>query len=135
MASVNRVTLVGYLGRDPEIRTFPDGGMVCNVNLATTDRWRDKTTGEDREATEWHRLVFKDKLAEIANNHLRKGSQIYAEGTIRTRKYDKDGVDHYVVEIHCNTMQMLGSRPNDNRQSGSNQPPTGGDQNGQGYDD
>lgn len=135
MASVNRVTLVGYLGRDPEIRAFPDGGMACNVTLATTHRWRDKTTGEDREATEWHRLVFKDKLAEIVNNYLRKGAQIYAEGSIRTRKYDKEGVDHYVVEIHCNAMQMLGSRPNENRQSGYEQPPTDGDQSDSGYAD
>jgi single-strand DNA-binding protein len=111
MASVNKVILVGTLGRDPETRTFPSGDQVCNVTLATTDKWKDKQTGEMREATEWHRLVFNGRLAEIAAQYLRKGSQIYVEGQIRTRKYtDKDGVEKYATDIRVDQMQMLGSR-------------------------
>ncbi|MDR2851624.1 MAG: single-stranded DNA-binding protein [Burkholderiaceae bacterium] len=111
MASVNKVILVGNLGRDPETRTFPSGDQVCNASLATTDRWKDKQTGEMREATEWHRLVFNGRLAEIAAQYLRKGSQIYIEGSIRTRKYtDKDGIEKYATDIRVDQMQMLGSR-------------------------
>lgn len=111
MASVNKVILVGNLGRDPETRTFPSGDQVCNATLATTDKWKDKQTGEMREATEWHRLVFNGRLAEIAAQYLRKGSQIYVEGQIRTRKYtDKDGVEKYATDIRVDQMQMLGSR-------------------------
>jgi single-strand DNA-binding protein len=111
MASVNKVILVGNLGRDPETRTFPSGDQVCNVTLATTDKWKDKQSGEMREATEWHRLVFNGRLAEIAAQYLRKGSQIYVEGQIRTRKYnDKDGVEKYATDIRVDQMQMLGSR-------------------------
>ena len=111
MASVNKVILVGNLGRDPETRTFPSGDQVCNASLATTDRWKDKQTGEMREATEWHRLVFNGRLAEIAAQYLRKGSQIYVEGSIRTRKYtDKDGIEKYATDIRVDQMQMLGSR-------------------------
>ncbi len=87
MASVNKVILVGNLGRDPEMRTFPSGDQVANVTIATTDKWRDKTSGENREATEWHRVVFNGRLAEIAGQYLRKGSQVYVEGSIRTRKW------------------------------------------------
>ena len=111
MASVNKVILDGNLGRDPETRTFPSGDQVCNVTLATTDKWKDKQSGEMREATEWHRLVFNGRLAEIAAQYLRKGSQIYVEGQIRTRKYtDKDGVEKYATDIRVDQMQMLGSR-------------------------
>ncbi|WP_208511473.1 single-stranded DNA-binding protein [Variovorax paradoxus] len=111
MASVNKVILVGNLGRDPETRTFPSGDQVCNATLATTDKWKDKQSGEMREATEWHRLVFNGRLAEIAAQYLRKGSQIYVEGQIRTRKYtDKDGVEKYATDIRVDQMQMLGSR-------------------------
>jgi single-strand DNA-binding protein len=111
MASVNKVILVGNLGKDPEMRTFPSGGRVCNVTLATTDRWKDKQTGEMKEATEWHRVVFNDRLAEIAGEYLRKGSQVYIEGQIRTRKYtDQQGVEKYATEIRADTMQMLGKR-------------------------
>jgi single-strand DNA-binding protein len=111
MASVNKVIIVGNLGRDPETRTFPSGGRVCNVTIATTDRWKDKQSGEMKEATEWHRVVFNDRLAEIAGEYLRKGSQVYVEGSLRTRKYtDKDGVEKYATEIRADTMQMLGSR-------------------------
>ena len=110
-ASVNKVILVGNLGRDPELRSFPNGGQVANVTLATTRRWRDKQSGERREETEWHRLVFNNRLAEIAGQYLRKGSQIYVEGSIRTRKWQgQDGQDRYSTEIRVDQMQMLGGR-------------------------
>ena len=128
MASVNKVILVGNLGRDPETRTFPSGDQVCNVTLATTDKWKDKQSGEMREATEWHRLVFNGRLAEIAAQYLRKGSQIYVEGQIRTRKYqDKDGVEKYATDIRVDQMQMLGSRQGQGGPSGG-----GGDDEGYG---
>ena len=111
MASVNKVILVGNLGRDPEMRTFPSGDQVANVTVATTDRWKDKQSGEMREATEWHRIVFNGRLAEIAGQYLRKGSQVYVEGSLRTRKWtDKDGAEKYTTEIRADQMQMLGSR-------------------------
>jgi single-strand DNA-binding protein len=111
MASVNKVIIVGNLGRDPEVRTFPSGGRVANVTVATTDRWKDKASGEMKEATEWHRVVFNERLADIAGEYLRKGSQVYIEGSIRTRKYtDKDGVEKSITEIRADTMQMLGRR-------------------------
>jgi single-strand DNA-binding protein len=111
MASVNRVTLVGNLGRDPETRTFPSGDQVCNVTIATTDKWKDKQSGEMREATEWHRVTFNGRLAEIAAQYLQKGAQVYVEGQIRTRKYtDKDGVEKFSTEIRADQMQMLGSK-------------------------
>lgn len=111
MASVNKVIIVGNLGRDPEMRTFPSGGRVCNVTIATTDKWKDKQTGEQREHTEWHRVVFNDRLAEIAGEYLKKGSQVYVEGSIRTRKWtDQQGVEKYSTEIRADTMQMLGRR-------------------------
>ena len=111
MASVNKVIVVGNLGRDPEMRTFPSGDQVANVTVATTDRWKDKQSGEMREATEWHRIVFNGRLAEIAGQYLRKGSQVYVEGSLRTRKWtDKDGIEKYTTEIRADQMQMLGSR-------------------------
>jgi single-strand DNA-binding protein len=111
MASVNKVIIVGNLGKDPEMRTFPSGGRVCNVTIATSERWKDKTTGEQKEATEWHRVVFNDRLAEIAGEYLRKGSQVYVEGSLRTRKWtDKDGVEKYTTEIRADEMKMLGKR-------------------------
>ena len=112
MASVNKVILVGNLGRDPEMRTFPSGDQVANVSLATTDKWRDKQSGEMREHTEWHRLVFNGRLAEIAGQYLRKGSQIYVEGSIRTRKWtdQQSGQERYSTEIRVDQMQMLGRR-------------------------
>lgn len=109
--SVNKVILVGNLGKDPETRTFPSGGQVTNATLATNEKWKDRQTGEMRDHTEWHRLVFNNRLAEIAGQYLRKGSQIYVEGSIRTRKWqDKDGQDRYSTEIRVDQMQMLGSR-------------------------
>jgi single-strand DNA-binding protein len=111
MASVNKVIIVGNLGRDPEMRSFPSGDQVANVTIATTDKWRDKTSGEMREATEWHRVVFNGKLADIAGQYLRKGSQVYVEGSLRTRKWTgQDGVEKYTTEIRADQMQMLGSR-------------------------
>jgi single-strand DNA-binding protein len=112
MASVNKIILVGNLGRDPEMRTFPSGDQVANVTLATTDKWKDKQTGEPREHTEWHRLVFNGRLAEIAGQYLRKGSQIYVEGSIRTRKWQdqQTGQDRSFTEVRVDQMQMLGSR-------------------------
>ena len=111
MASINKVILVGNLGRDPETRYMPEGGAVTNVSIATTDSWKDKTSGEKKEATEWHRVVFFNRLAEIAGEYLKKGSQVYVEGRLRTRTWqDTEGQDKYTTEIVCDTMQMLGGR-------------------------
>jgi single-strand DNA-binding protein len=111
MASVNKVIIVGNLGRDPEMRSFPSGDQVANVTIATTDRYKDKATGEFKEITEWHRVSFFGRLAEIAGQYLRKGSQVYVEGSLRTRKWtDKDGQEKYTTEIRADQMQMLGSR-------------------------
>jgi single-strand DNA-binding protein len=108
---INKVILVGNLGQDPETRAMPSGKAVTNVRLATSDSWRDKNTGEQKEQTEWHTVVFFDRLAEIAAEYLRKGSQVYVEGKLRTRKWqDKSGNDRYSTEIVANEMQMLGSR-------------------------
>lgn len=111
MASINKVTLIGNLGRDPETRYAPSGDAICNITLATTDSWRDKSSGEKKEQTEWHRVVFFGKLAEIAGQYLKKGRPVYVEGSLRTRKWqDKDGQDRYTTEIRADSMQMLGSR-------------------------
>ena len=111
MASVNKVIIVGNLGRDPETRYMPSGDAMTSIAVATTDSWKDKATGEKKEQTEWHRISFFGKLAEIAGQYLKKGSQVYIEGSLRTRKYtDKDGVEKYSTEIKAETMQMLGSR-------------------------
>ena len=111
MASVNKVIVVGNLGRDPETRYMPDGGAITNVSVATSFQWTDKASGEKKEETEWHRVVFRGKLAEIAGEYLKKGSQVYVEGRLQTRKWqDKDGQDKYMTEIVANQMQMLGSR-------------------------
>ena len=110
MASVNKVILIGNLGRDPETRYMPDGGAITNISIATTEQWKDKA-GEKQEKTEWHRVAFFGKLAEIAGEYLKKGSQVYVEGRLQTRKrQDKDGADKYTTEIVANAMQMLGSR-------------------------
>ncbi|HLU19002.1 MAG TPA: single-stranded DNA-binding protein [Pusillimonas sp.] len=112
MASVNKVILVGNLGRDPEVRYSPDGAAICNVSIATTSQWKDKATGERREETEWHRVVFYNRLAEIAGEYLRKGRSVYVEGRLKTRKWqDKEtGADRYSTEIVADQMQMLGGR-------------------------
>ena len=110
MASVNKVIIIGNLGRDPETRYMPDGGAITNISVATTDKWKDKN-GEMQEKTEWHRVAFFGKLAEIAGEYLKKGSQVYVEGRLQTRKWqDKEGQDKYTTEIVANQMQMLGSR-------------------------
>lgn len=112
MASVNKVIIVGNLGRDPEMRTFPSGDQVANVTIATTDRWKDKNSGEQKEATEWHRVTFHGKLAEIVGQYLRKGSQVYVEGSLRTRKWidQASGQERYATEIRADSMQMLGGK-------------------------
>ena len=111
MASVNKVIIVGNLGRDPETRYLPSGEAVTNISVATTDTWKDKTSGEKKELTEWHRVAFFGRLAEIAGEYLKKGSQVYVEGSLRTRKWqDKEGKDRYTTEIRADNMQMLGSR-------------------------
>jgi single-strand DNA-binding protein len=108
---LNKVTLIGNLGADPEVRYMPSGGAVTNISLATTRRWKDRQSGERRDATEWHRVVFFNRLAEIAGEYLRKGSQVYIEGRIQTRKWQgKDGQDRYSTEIIAEEMQMLGSK-------------------------
>jgi single-strand DNA-binding protein len=111
MASVNKVILVGNLGRDPETRYMPDGAALTNVSVATSYQWTDKASGEKKEETEWHRVTFRGRLAEIAGEYLKKGSQVYVEGRLRTRKWqDKEGQDRYTTEIMADAMQMLGSR-------------------------
>ena len=118
MASVNKVILVGNLGADPETRYMPNGDAVANIRLATTESWKDKASGEKREITEWHRVVFYRKLAEIVGQYLKKGSSVYVEGRIRTRKWqDKEGQERYTTEIEANEMQMLGGK-----QSGESAP-------------
>jgi len=108
---INKVILVGNLGKDPEVRYSPNGGAVTNITLATSESWKDKNTGEKQEKTEWHRVVFFGKLAEIAGEYLKKGSQVYIEGRLQTRKWqDKEGKDRYTTEIVAGEMQMLGSR-------------------------
>ena len=111
MASVNKVILIGNLGRDPEVRYMPSGDAMVNINLATTDKWKDKKSGEPQERTEWHRIVIFGKQAEIAGEYLKKGSPAYFEGRLQTRKWtDKEGQDRYTTEIVADRMQMLGSR-------------------------
>ena len=108
---VNKVILVGNLGKDPETRYMPSGGAVCNITIATSESWTDKATNEKKEKTEWHKVVFFNKLGEIAGQYLKKGSQVYVEGALRTRKWEKDGIDHYSTEIVASDMQMLGGKP------------------------
>jgi single-strand DNA-binding protein len=110
MASVNKVIIVGNLGLDPQTRYTPGGVAVTTISVATTDSWKDKSTGEKKENTEWHRIVFFDKLAEIAAQYLKKGSAVYVEGSLRTKKYtDKDGIEKYATDIRANVLQMLGA--------------------------
>ncbi|MFT5427219.1 MAG: single-strand DNA-binding protein [Gammaproteobacteria bacterium] len=108
---VNKVIIVGNLGQDPEVKYMPSGQAVCNISVATTDNWSDKASGEKQEKTEWHRVVFFRRLAEIAGEYLKKGSQVYIEGRLQTRKWkDQSGVEKYTTEIIANEMQMLGGR-------------------------
>ena len=118
MASVNKVIIVGNLGADPEIRFAPSGDAICNIRVATSEAWKDRQTGERKEATEWHRINFYGKLAEIAGQYLRKGSQVYIEGSLRTRKWtDKDGQEKYSTEIRADEMKMLGGKPEGQQQA------------------
>ena len=129
MASVNKVILVGNLGRDPEVRYSPEGAAICNVSIATTSQWKDRNSGEKREETEWHRVVFYNRLAEIAGEFLKKGRSVYIEGRIKTRKYqDKEtGTDRYSTEIVAEEMQMLGGSGTTDTQASQQQPaPNGG---------
>ena len=120
MASVNKVILVGNLGRDPEVRYSPDGAAICNVSIATKSSWKDKTSGEKREETEWHRVVFYNRLAEIAGEYLKKGRAVYVEGRLKTRKWqDKEtGADRYSTDIVADQMQMLGGRDSEGGSGG-----------------
>jgi single-strand DNA-binding protein len=130
MASLNKTALIGNVGADPEIRYMPDGTPTAMISVATTDTWKDKATGEKKEKTEWHRVVFFKGLAEVVGEYIKKGSQIYVEGKLRTRKWtDKDGIDRYTTEIVAREMQMLGKKaanevPNAPR---ADVPPTAGD--------
>jgi len=117
MASVNKVIIIGNLGKDPEVRYAPSGDAFCNITVATTDSWKDKATGEKKEATEWHKVVFNGKLAEIAGQYLKKGRPVYVEGSLKTRKWtNKEGVDQYTTEIRGSAMQMIGERENGDSQ-------------------
>lgn len=121
MAGINKVIIVGFLGNDPEVRTMPAGDLVVNISVATSESWTDKNSGEKKEVTEWHRIVIYRKLAEIAAQYLRKGSQVYIEGRLKTRKWqDNNGQDRYSTEIQCDNLQMLGVR---NQDAAQNQPP------------
>ena len=135
---VNKVILIGNLGRDPEVRYMPNGQAVANVTIATSEAWKDKNTGEQQERTEWHRVVFFRRLAEIAGEYLKKGSKVYIEGRLQTDKYDKDGQTHYTTKIVADQMQMLDSKgasggsnfnssPQDMGMSGEPQMATAGD--------
>lgn len=121
MAGINKVIIVGHLGNDPEIRTMPNGEQVANITVATSESWTDKNTGECKEQTEWHRIVLYRRLAEIAGQYLHKGSQVYIEGRLKTRKWqDNNGQDRHSTEIQCDNLQMLGGR---NQDAAQNQPP------------
>lgn len=123
---LNKTTLIGRLGADPELRQMPDGNAVCNISLATGRTWKDKNTGEKQEETEWHRVVFFNRTAEVAGEYLKKGSQIYVEGRNKTRKWtDNDGVDRYSTEIIANSMQMLDTK---SESSHGKPPPHGSNQ-------
>ena len=127
MASVNRVTLIGNLGRDPEVRYTPNGAAVANVSIATTRQWKDKNSGDRVEETEWHRVVFYDRLAEIAGEYLKKGRPVYIEGRLKTRKWqDKDGRDNYTTEIVAESLQLLGDRQGGGQQDGGEDRPRQG---------
>jgi len=126
MASVNKVILVGNLGADPDQRFLQNGDAVCNINVATSESWKDKQTGDKKEATEWHRVVFFRRLAEIAGQYLTKGSSVYVEGSLKTRKWqDKDGSDRYTTEIVGSEMKMLGGKGggDGNREDYNDSPP------------
>ena len=125
MSGVNKVLIVGRLGKDPEIKHLQDGGQIVNASIATSESWKDKQTGEKQEKTEWHRVVFFNRLAEIAGQYLAKGSLVYLEGKLQTRKWtDQSGQDRYTTEIVAGNMQMLGSNGNASNEVGAFQKPT-----------
>ncbi len=116
MSSVNKVILIGNLGADPDLHQLPDGGAVCNLSVATTEKWKDKVSGDAKEVTEWHRVVLFRRLGEIAGQYLKKGSSVFIEGRLKTRKWqDKNGQDRYTTEIEASAMQMLDSRSSENQ--------------------
>lgn len=120
MASVNKVILVGNLGADPDVKTFDNGGMIANVSIATSEKWTDKATGQAKEHTEWHKVVFNDRLADIIGQYLKKGSSVYVEGSLRTRKWtDNSGVERYSTEIRAISMQILGGKQDSGQGFGS----------------
>ena len=120
---INKVIVLGNLGKDPEVRYMPSGGQVTNITVATSESWKDKDTGEQKEVTEWHRIVFFNRLAEIAGQYLKKGSQVYIEGALKTRKWQgQDGQDRYTTEIVASDMQMLDSRGGDQEAQGDDIP-------------
>jgi single-strand DNA-binding protein len=132
MASVNKVILVGNLGKDPETRYMPNGDQVTNITVATSEQWKDKNSGEQKEATEWHRVVFFRRLAEIAGQYLKKGSQVYIEGKLKTRKWQgQDGQDRYTTEIHADEMKMLGKREGQGAPASDSPRDSGGSRGGQ----
>ncbi|MEE8118418.1 MAG: single-stranded DNA-binding protein [Gammaproteobacteria bacterium] len=135
---VNKVILVGNLGADPDVRYAASGSAITKIRIATTESWKDKQSGEQKERTEWHRIVFFGRLAEIAAEYLRKGSQVYVEGSLRTSNYEKDGQTHYSTEIAANEMQMLGSRSGSGGGGGESRAPakeTSGSDAGGDFDD
>ena len=127
MASINKVILIGNLGKDPEVRYTANGAAICNIGIATTRSWKDKTSGEKVEETEWHRVVFYDRLAEIAGEYLKKGRPVYVEGRLKTRKWqDKDGVEKYTTEVVADNMQLLGGRDGEGSGGGASRAASGG---------
>lgn len=136
MAGINKVIIVGHLGNDPEMRSMPNGEAVANISVATSEAWTDKNTGERREVTEWHRIVFYRKLAEICGQYLKKGAQVYIEGRLRTRKWqDQNGQDRYTTEIQGDVMQMLGTRPRSADGANNSQPMPQQDASANAFDD
>lgn len=136
MAGINKVIIVGHLGNDPEMRSMPNGEAVANISVATSEAWTDKNTGERREVTEWHRIVFYRKLAEICGQYLKKGAQVYIEGRLRTRKWqDQNGQDRYTTEIQGDVMQMLGTRPQSADGTNNSQPMPQQDASANAFDD
>ena len=136
MAGINKVIIVGHLGNDPEMRSMPNGEAVANISVATSEAWTDKNTGERREVTEWHRIVFYRKLAEICGQYLKKGAQVYIEGRLRTRKWqDQNGQDRYTTGIQGDVMQMLGTRPQSADGANNSQPMPQQDASANAFDD
>ena len=122
MNGINKVIIVGTVGRDPEVKYMPGGSAVVNLSVATSEKWKDKTTGEAKERTEWHRCTFYGRLAEIVGEYIRKGSKLYVEGKLQTRKWQKDGQDHYTTEVICFQMQMLGGKSAEQQEQGETDP-------------